>query len=154
MRLPNQKGFTLMEMIIIVAITTTLLIITGVLFSTTIGRNQTENVTQDIVSTLRRAQWQSMNGHEDSQWGVHFESDAFTLFKGTTYSSGAADNVVTNLPNDITISTVTLNGGGVDVVFETEFGDTTDYGSIVIDQDTSLETRTVTINTVGMIDAN
>ena len=154
MSIHDAHGFTLMEIMIVVSISALLLLTSGVLFSTTIGRNQTENVAQDIVSTLRRSQWQSMNGHDDEVWGVHFESDAFTLFQGATYSVSHPENVVTDLPNDITISTVTINGGGTDIVFTSDFGDTDDYGSVLVEQGHSEEERTIVVNAVGMVDVN
>ena len=150
----KPQGFTLIEMVIILGMMTLLTLVTGVLFSSTLGRNQTENVTKDLVSNLRRAQWQTMNGHENVVWSVHVESDRFVLFQGTSYVDGAPTNLETNLPNDIGITTVTLNGGGVNVLFDSDYGESTTHGSIVIDNQHSEETRTVTINAVGMIDAN
>ena len=122
--------------------------------SNTLGRNQTGNVTQDIVTTLRRAQWQSMNGHEDTEWGVHFETNQFVLFKAPTYSALDPDNVVTSLPNDIDLTNISLNGAGVNVIFNSDFGASDEYGSLKIDHTSSDKEQTVTVNAAGMIDWN
>jgi prepilin-type N-terminal cleavage/methylation domain-containing protein len=150
----NQDGFTLVELVITLAIFGILVLIGIGLSSNTLGRNQTGNVTQDVVTTLRRAQWQSMNGHEDIEWGVHFETDLFVLFKAPTYSVSDPDNVLTNLPNDVEITSITLTGGGSDVIFIDKFGSTIEDGSIVIENINSNELRTVTVNAAGMIDWN
>ena len=154
MFLHRQQGFTLVEVTITLAIFSILVVIGVALMTNTLGRNQVGNVMTDTVSTLRRAQWQSMNGHEDDVWGVHFETDSMTLFRGSTYSFGASDNVVTDLPNDIEYSSISLNGGGDDVLFDDSFGSTTAFGTLTIEDTNSDESRSVTVNAVGMIDWN
>ncbi len=150
----DQHGFTLVELVITLALFGILVLIGIGLSSNTLGRNQTGNVTQDSVTTLRRAQWQSMNGHEDTEWGVHFETDLFVLFKGPTYSALDPDNVVTDLPNDIDIISISLNGGGDEVIFNSDFGATDEYGSFIVDHTSSDKQQTVTVNEAGMIDWN
>jgi len=150
----SNEGFTLIEIIVTMTILSMLVVIGALLFSTVTIKGDVLNTATDIKDTLRRAQWQTMLGREDDTWGVHVEATQFTLFKGTSYSVSAPDNVVAIVPNSLSVTGTSLNGGGSDVLFDDEYGDTTTYGTITITSDTSDETATVTINEVGMIEVN
>ncbi len=80
-----MKGFTLFEVLIVVAIMT-------ILFSLTIPlglsfyRNQQLGVhSQGIVQVLRMAQLKSISAEDDSSFGVYLTNDNYILFKGSSY---------------------------------------------------------------------
>ena len=95
-----------------------------------------------------------MNGQQDGVWGVYFTSDSFVLFLGPTYIAEADDNIPTVLSSSMTISNISLNGGGTDVLFDDPYGDTDEYGSLLISDVTTSKTKTISINEMGMVDMN
>lgn len=80
------KGFTLVEIILVVSI---FIILTAVLVPIGLGfyaNQQLESNTQELIFNLRRAQEKSMSVEEDSSFGIYFEDDKYILFKGNSYS--------------------------------------------------------------------
>ena len=62
----NQKGFTLVELLTVSFLVLTLTLIALTFAGSTLTRNSLRNTTTEIVDTLRRAQWQTMNGFQDT----------------------------------------------------------------------------------------
>jgi type II secretory pathway pseudopilin PulG len=80
-----MKGFTLIEFLISISI---FMLLAGLF---TIGidfyeRQELENQTQNIIETLRRAQFEAISGKLDSSFGIYFEEKNYTLFKGESFS--------------------------------------------------------------------
>ena len=86
------RAFTLLELLIVVAISAILSGI-GITYYATQRRTKTlETVTQDITNYLHYVQQKSIAQQEGKQWGVHFENpnsgkDFYALYTGTTYST-------------------------------------------------------------------
>src|SRR3989344_2329202 len=114
----NQKGFTLLEILMAIAIAT--IVITIVVFSfSKLNSSQALERTGDLIaSVLDEARSLTLSGSEDSQYGVHFEDDQIVLFKGTSYSPGSASNLVTDLNDFVEIGDIELSGGGDEVIFK------------------------------------
>lgn len=148
----NRNGFTVVEVLIVVAIIAIVLGAAGAFSVLGVSQNQLDDISIQARNILRRAEWQSLNGERDDQWSVHFETSKFVLFKGVTYSAVDPDNVETTFPPSIEIATISLNGGGSDVIFSDEFGNTSTYGTITFQNTASLVTREIEINQAGMID--
>jgi len=146
----NQKGFTLIE--ILIAITIIIIMITTVIVSYRIfeKRTELEDVGQRIFSTLKLAQTQTLASNDASQYGVHFESDQYILFKGDAYLAGSPDNNIYQLPSRLEIFQINLASGGNDVIFQRIIGSTAQFGTIeirIISQPT--ETRIITVQSSG-----
>lgn len=141
-----NKGFTLLEVLLSVAI---LGIIAGIslpIMASFNGRNDLDVTTQSIAMQLRRASTYSRGANSDSQWGVHAQSDSVTLFRGTTYASrDTSYDETTPIPNSFTISGIN------DVIFSKVDGSPTSSGSITLTNTNSNETRTITVNAKGMV---
>lgn len=142
----------MVEFILVVALIGILALIAAPYGSRFIGQNELDQRTLEAVDTLRRAQSSSMNGRGGEPWGVHFSSDSFTLFRGDSYNASDPDNETVNLPTRISVSSISLNGGGNDVIFTRVFGDTTNYGFVVFDDGETDKYNTITINQAGLID--
>lgn len=146
----NRNGFTLIELLIVVAIMAVLLVIGLARFGTFGQQVSLDTGTQKIISTLQRARNQTLGSEEESQWGVHFETGKYVLFKGTTYDPTSSDNKEYDL-SAIEISAINITGGD-DVVFNRIRGTTTNDGSLVVRlvADTS-KTKTIVINSLGQV---
>ena len=147
----SHAGFTVIEILITVAIIGVLSALVIPYFNSFLTRNELKNESLKMVDMLRRARGQAMSGQDDSQWGVHFESGKYVLFRGTSYSVSDSFNEEISLPAVLTISTINLNGGGSNAVFSKIRGETSQFGTTTISNDIS-ETKNIVINSAGMIE--
>lgn len=122
-----RQGYTFIEMLIVLAIIGFVGIASLVSF---IGSRRTRDLTtagQNAISVLRVAQSKTLAREDNSQWGVHLAPTTFTLFRGTNYASATyTQNFL--LPDSVEIANIALNGGGNDIVFQTIFGTTAQFG--------------------------
>jgi len=147
----DARGFTVIEIITVFAIMGFIALIALPFLSTSIATNDLQIATQETVDALREAQSSAMSGKGGGHFGVHIESAQFVYFEGSTYVPGAATNVVHALSGNVSITGVTLSGGGDDVRFSNHKGEPTETGSITL-TDITGDARTVVVNAVGMID--
>lgn len=151
----NQKGFSILEILIsllILSLLATITVQAFVNFRTNIAI-QTE--IEDIMSLLERARIQTTSSYEDSQYGVHVESSRLVFFKGATFAEPQTGNEEFILDQSVSINEINLNGGGNDIVFQRLTGNTSAYGTLVIEAITNTSTtRTINIYQNGTIDLN
>ena len=154
-RLPDfptrASGFTIIEVIVVIAIIGFLSAIALPFLSTAIATNDLQIAGEEAVDALREAQSSSMSGRNAGRFGVHFETSQFVFFEGATYTVGAPTNVAHPLTGNVTASAITISGGGSDVHFASHKGEPAETGTIVF-SDQSGDTRTVSINAVGMVE--
>ncbi len=118
--------------------------------------NKSEALDKDtdaVVESLEEARSLTLSSQAASQYGVHFGTQKITIFTGTTYSSTSPSNKDISLATTDTILTISLTGGGSDVVFKRLTGETTQNGTVVISSPTTSKTRTVTIYKTGVIES-
>jgi prepilin-type N-terminal cleavage/methylation domain-containing protein len=147
-----KKGFTLIEIVIVIGILgvlSTISMVTFISFKNTQGINKDSEA---IVEMLQQARTQTLSSQNASVYGVHFGTTSVTLFAGSTYSAGVATNEVYNFLSADTVLSVTLTGGGNDVIFSRLTGETTQNGTIVISSTSATITRTVSVFKTGVIE--
>lgn len=154
MKTQNQTGFTLFETLIVTALSAIVVLIGALVMSSSVNRNDLVNVSTDVVDTLRRAEWHTMNGKQNDVWGVHFTPHDFTLYRGATYVAGAPENVITTVPNSTTLSQIIIQGGGSDVLFNSSLGNTSNAATITVELNETAEKKTILVNPVGAITRN
>lgn len=146
-----KKGFTLVEMLIVItilAIVCTILVTSLQSFS----RHQAlERDTESLISLLEQARKDTTDSQNAAQYGVHFTTTSATYFVGPTYSAGASTNQVMTL-NKMNTMAATLTGGGADVLFNRIIGDTSQNGTVVITSSATGKTKTVTIYKTGLVE--
>jgi type II secretory pathway pseudopilin PulG len=86
-----------------------------------------------LVATLRDAQGRSMAGQDDRPWGVHLDvhpTNRYVLYRddGSGYA-GSTVREETYLSSYVKIASVTVSGGGSDVVFLKRTGRAATYGT-------------------------
>ena len=142
----QTPGFTLIEILLSVAIIS---LITGMslpVLASFNDRNDLDLTAQSIGSQLRRAQTYARGMNGDSQWGVHAQSGSATLFKGTVYASRD-----TTYDETTTISTTVTVGGLSDIIFTKLDATPSTTGNITLTNVNTNETRTITINAKGTV---
>ena len=151
---PNQHntGLTLLEVLFAITILGALAIMGFLSFLPLRGDADVTAVSNQIIATLQLARNRTLASVNDTQYGVHFESNQFTLFVGNSYNSAALDNETHDLPSGIEISSINLIGGGSDVIFERVDGTTDQSGTldVVLTRDTT-NTNTISILPSGLV---
>ena len=139
----SRRGITLIEMLVVVAI---LAILAGIGTLALTSFRSAKTLSADsarVVSMLADARARTLASIDDSQYGVHFATDRSILFKGTSYTDGAATNVTLTLSSNVSISDISLPGGGSDVLFSRLTGKTSQSGSITLSLTGGTSTRVV-----------
>lgn len=108
-----------------------------------------------LVSLLSEARTLTLSAKDESVFGVHFETEQSVLFRGSSYSAGSADNKIQAVQPDVKISSISLGGGGAEVVFNKRTGATAQSGTITLTsvRDESAST-TVTVTGTGVTYSN
>ncbi len=91
---PSERGFTLMEILIVIAISLLLLSVTLSVFLSFSKSRAIDVASGRIIDTLRIARSNTLASKDESVYGVHFASSTITLFKGGSFSSVDSNNVV------------------------------------------------------------
>lgn len=141
----KESGFSLIEVLLSVAIISLLVGMSLPIYQSFQTRNDLAIATENIASMLRRAQTYSRGMSDDSQWGVHVETGSATLFKGGSYATRdtSFDEVIT-IPDSFLVS-------GSDVGFSKFLGVPTFSGNVATITTSNNDSRTVTINGKGMV---
>jgi type II secretory pathway pseudopilin PulG len=147
----NKGGVTLVELMVVFLI---LFILIGIISNSFTGfRNSKvlDTTEEQVLALLSEARSDTLSAKGDDQYGVHFATDQMALYRGATYSTLDVNNKVTLLDGVIEISTITLAGGGTDVLFNRLTGSTAQSGTLVIrvKSDTS-RNRTISIAGTGV----
>lgn len=99
------KGFTLVEVLLTVAVASALVAVSIPIASTAIPRNELDTTVTTLTQVLRRAEALSRAGENDSGWGVYVSSSDIVLFQGDDYETrDVAYDVVYDLPRSVSVS--------------------------------------------------
>lgn len=146
-----MRSFGLIELLIVIAILAIISALVGInfhLFQRQVNLDATIN---QIIATLRSAQSQTLASQNQSSYGVYFETNAYTLFKGPDYILAAPDNKVYAIPQDLELSVISIAGGN-GVLFQRITGQTDNTGTLTLRVETNpLETRTIIIEHSGNV---
>ncbi len=140
----SKFGFTLLEVLLAVAI---LALITGIglpIFRSWQVSNDLDVAATITVQSLRRAQFLSQAVDSDQSWGVRIEPGQVIIFQGNSFATrNASKDESFNISGHITASGLT------EVVFSKFYGLPQSSGTIIFSSNN--QTRTVTINSKGTV---
>ncbi len=141
----NPKGFTLLEMVFVIALAGIFVGATFPLAQKYLQRGKLDAAVREFASTARYAQLRSQAGQYDAAWGVKVSSGAITLFQGATYATRTStyDQAV-SIPASFVVT------GTSEYDFAKGTGRTTS-GTLTI-TDTSGSSKAVTVNGFGRVD--
>lgn len=151
---PNAlKGFTVVELLVVVAITAMIAAIVIASLNNFRERQVPKNSIGEIAGLLERARSLTLASKDETVYGVHLLTNGAYLFKGTIFSSSSVDNIF--VPLDALVATrSTLVGGGSKIVFDRLTGKTSQYGTIDIYLVSSTtQKRTITVHQTGIIES-
>lgn len=132
-----RRAFTLVELLIVVAIVAVIAIVTLTNF---FGASKSQNLTgtgSEIVALAREAQSNAMSGYQGTAWGIYFSNATntkpfYAIISSSTYSTGTVVSQYP-LPSDVAFATSTLaTGATTTVAFSPVSGATTASTTITI----------------------
>lgn len=148
----KQKAFTVIELIVVMAIIFLISTLSFFWLRDFIKRETINNEVRTLVSFLEEAKSKTLSAKNASQYGVRTETNQIIFFEGSSYVSGDPDNKVHDIDSGIYISI----GGGVDTVFQKLTGEvsgvTGSRSIILYTTDLSVE-RSVIIHSSGLIES-
>lgn len=146
-----MKGISIIEIIIILAIISIVLGI-AVMSLTSFKEEQTLNsAINESISYINEARAKTLSSKDFSQYGIHFEQSKITLFKGISYISSDPDNIDYILSSLLEISSISLNGGGNEIIFQKITGKTDQFGSVIYRvKNNPSKSKTITIKSTGI----
>ena len=148
-----NKGITVIELLIVFAVIGILVTITLPQFSKIRENQVLKTAVNDILSSLDKARTNTLASVNSDSYGVHFQSDQIIIFKGTSFTSGAAGNEVVNIVTPASITNVTLGGvSGVsgDIYFNRLSGSPSTIDNNTITVSTTNYSRIITISATGV----
>jgi len=143
-----RRGLTLIELILVVAIMTSVGILTAPVYSRFLTQNAVEEAAVIISQNLRKAQWYALMSRKSavSGWGVYYldnPAQEMVLYQGTGFATrNSALDEKTKLPGrigvtnfEVNYSKVTGKPGTTPVIVVTRQGNT----------------RNITVNGLGVV---
>lgn len=154
----NKKGFSLLELIVSIAIVSILfaLVIVNLL---NVKHKASLSTSIDILITdIKNQQLEAMVGDTEGQasmenLGIYFETDRYTLFQGN-YSFSEPSNFTTTLGDNTVFGNISFPSS--QVVFASKSGEiigVTGNHTIVVQNIQTQELKTLTINKYGVVTA-
>ena len=126
----NRKGFSLIELIIVVSIAMILMAISITTFFSVSDQQSLEKDVNYAIALVEKARLQTVNSKDNSQFGVRFASSSVTLFQGTTYVAGSSTNTVFSFSPKVEIHSINLSGGTQNTTFEKITGKSSATGTV------------------------
>src|SRR5438045_2021465 len=82
----TTRGFTLIEVLIVMALAILIGLTSVPFLSRFFTQNTVENTYEQLKGELRKAQTYAMIGKQNGSWGVHYGSSQMTLFQGSAFT--------------------------------------------------------------------
>lgn len=140
----NLRAFSLLEILLVVAMITILTGIFAPVFSSLFYRNKLDVATEKVKTDLFRAQTMAQSAQHDSAWGLYLSPGQSTIFSGNSYTSRDVSKDENNeLPEGILIQ------GNNEIVFLKSSIKPINPASVTLKQDT--EEKVININSYGLI---
>lgn len=142
--LKYSRGFTLIEMLTVLAIFAIIFAVSDTAYNNFRTHNNLKIATDTVVEALRSAQLNSEVGKGDSKWGVEILSNQIVIFKGINYvSRDVISDQVIDFPKGVTAS------GSNEFIFEKMTGSIIGTGTATLSN--GWETKNISINEKGTI---
>lgn len=143
-KLNHKRGFTLLELLLSIAIISVLAGLSLPVYRTLIKKNDLYIAANSVASSFRRAQVLSRAVDGDTSWGVKIQSGSIVLFKGTSYAArDTTFDETFDVPSTIDAS------GTTEFVFSKFTGLPQTTGTINFSAES--DTRSVSVNEKGTI---
>ena len=144
MRIQYRRGFTLLELLVVIGSMAVLAAIGIPTFQVMRKNVMLSSQAQEIVSTLRVAQTRSITSQDGTPHGVYFDTNSYALY-GDDWAAPAYSKT-TDLQNGVEI----LQGSGTELTFGRLTGNASSSLTVVVGYDGGKQ-KTITVEPVGKI---
>ncbi|HBB57012.1 TPA: hypothetical protein DEW47_04055 [Patescibacteria group bacterium] len=149
----SNKGFTLLELVIVIGILAVIAAVSSPLLRGIIKKIEVDSSSQSIVAFLKEARTNAMTGMSGRKWGVHFvngvNDDYYEVFSTPTGYNDAEKtiNSIAYLPQGIYFTDPVATA---DIIFGKIAGTTTATTTISLSSPDGI-TKTITVTPTGTI---
>jgi prepilin-type N-terminal cleavage/methylation domain-containing protein len=148
-----MKGFTLVEMLIVISITSALGMMAFSSFGSIINYTSIEAQAESVRSHIERARIFTLASKNNSSFGVYFSSTTARVYQGTTFVSASTSDQIYTLDTNQSIININFSGGGSSIYFNKITGEPNATGTIMItSKNNADDRRTVVIYKTGIVD--
>lgn len=157
----EKRGISLLEILLGTAIFTLIVALAGLSFISYQRTRELDSEAQALVSILRLTRERSISSEGGKGWGMRFEIDPmneYILFRddGGGYI-GATEKIAYTTGNLIKIDSISIQGGGQEIIFDKLVGSTSYYGTginntAIVLKDDEGNVRNVSVTGAGKID--
>jgi len=144
----RYNGFTLVEIIVVLAMMAILVFSTGYFFGTFTNIARLSADTEMIRALLARTRSKSIYSESGNAFGVYFATTTVYMFQGS-YSTSSSALETYPLSTGVSVST-TLNDDGQSILFDHLSGSAGSYGTITLNR-LGVATSTLLINEIGIV---
>ena len=151
----TQKGFTLIEVVMVILILTVLGTISVTNFVLLQKKAELDNAAEEVKTVLILAQNRTLASDNGGQYGVYFDisvsPNKYVLFNGATYATrDTTKDQNFWLTSRVDFSSLSFNGGN-EIVFEKLTGFATPSGSVTIAVENGGNTKIVYVSSSGSV---
>jgi len=155
-----KRGFTLIEVMLVMAIFSLLMGFVTINLLRPQNKASVDSLSTQLIADIKQQQLKAMVGDSEGQatsqqFGVYFESDGYTLFRGSSYSASEASNFEVTL-EDVTLTDIDFPSD--QIVFSKRSGEVASFSSgsdsVTVNHASSGNTEIITINRYGVISTN
>jgi len=101
----KERGFTFIEMIVVVALVAVMAAMTSFFYSNYYLKTAAQSADTQLTAELRKAQMYSVMDKQGSGWGVTFTGGNIVLYEGNTYASSIpAFSEIYSVPASVGVS--------------------------------------------------
>lgn len=138
-----SKGVTIIELLLVIAIISTLGVFSASFYARFLTQNEVENTADQLVGSLRKAQIYSMMGRQNGSWGVKYTESPKKI---TLYLSGNSA-----FDGDFSVNSNVNLSGFTDILFAKVTGLPSPSGPTTITISGGNNSKTININTQGVV---
>ena len=145
----NESGFTLIEMLVVIAILMIVAYIAVPISINQIQTNKLETEAKKLKSSMQTQQQYAYSANENSAYGIKYNTNSYVLYSGNTYATAVLTDTTT-FPSGITISQTSLANSSTELNFSKNSFRPDTTGSITLVD--GVNSYSVTVNSEGLIE--
>lgn len=148
----NKKGFSIIEVMVVLALLALIFGASIFYYRDSLVRTDINTQAELMANTLRLLRSNAASGNVEEPNSIRLEESEYVKFFGSIYNPEDPDNITKELPEQIKIDNINLNGGGQEIIFSAPHGTTTNFGSFDVKAEQIDRSITININRIGSID--
>lgn len=147
---PKPRGISILEVVVAISIITLMSVLVYAPFNDFRAQKTLDASVEKILSAFSQAHLDTISSKNNNQYGVHIAAGEVVYFTGPTYATGTATNLIFTLPPAIEIYSISLTGGGSDVLYQRLSGATNQNGTFKLRPKGRVSpVTTITVNKTG-----